>query len=77
MIATAGRLGNVEAVVGAILHALHALEEAAREGLGRRVGVGGVVVVPVVGLGIASSRSVQWRYAYAGTKRLAAGDVCG
>jgi hypothetical protein len=63
MIATAGRRGHVEAVVGAILHALHALEEAAGEALGWSVGIGRVVVVPVVGLGVAP-RGVQWGYAY-------------
>jgi len=60
VVATAGRRGRVEAVVGAILHALDALEEAAGEALGGRVGVGGVVVVAVVWLGVAS-RGVQRR----------------
>lgn len=63
VVATAGRRGRVEAVVRAILHALDAFEEAARKALGGRVGVGRVVVVAVVGLGVAS-RCVQWRDAY-------------
>jgi hypothetical protein len=54
MIAAVRRLGDVEAVVRAILHALDAFEKTARKVLRRGISVRRVVVVSVVGFGIPS-----------------------
>lgn len=54
IVSAAGGLRKVVGVVGAILHALHAFQEAAGEGVCRGIGVGRVVVVSVVGLRVGS-----------------------
>ena len=54
IVSAARGLRNVVAVVGAILHALHAFQKAAGETLRGAIGVGRVVVVSVVGLRVAS-----------------------
>lgn len=76
VVAAAGGGRDIVAIVGAILHALHAFVETGKAGRGS-VGVRRVGVVAVVGRVWVLPGRVQWRNAYAGPEGLAAGDVGG